>query len=963
MEKTREFSRRNPTDSVGRLRKGVLPHTLAGGRHAVSRVAERRFALEDVVGRREELELIRAHLHAQDGPSALVLEGVGGIGKTTLWRAGVELARECNYRVLECRSSAAEATFSFAGLRDLLATVGPAVLPELPSPQRRALEVALALASSEDKPIGEGVVGAALLSSMQVLSTQVPLLVAIDDIQWLDAPTASVLKFAVRRLAGSRVKLLSTARRDAGRRPPRLKALPDEARHVEVGPLSLGAFHRIVVARLGESLSRPVLRRIHDASGGNPFYGLEISCFVVEDGGTLAPGEPLPIPETLDELVRVRLRRLPAPVREILDVVALLAEPTPAAVAAAVADPESVAVHIDNAVAKGVLEFDADRVRFAHPLLAAGVVSALRPPRRRQLHARLARIVDDPEQRAQHLAAGSEGPDGEVATSLEEAARDAAIRGAPAVAAELAELAAERTPAGDYEARWRRANEAGLRYATSGDLHRARQLLEPLVEEIRPGPLRAEALLNLADFRWDDPVASVELARRALCEVGDNDACCARIHMLLSARAMEAGSGPALAHIRSAHDAARRSGDEQLSLVALANRVQVEVFVGEVTPGLLEQALADVRARRTQDAQIPHFESSQFVLGLALLGLARFRESTHLFERARADAVEQGVPFAAACAYQLLAEVECRLGNFVVASRHAEECEEHYEQLGMDRQPDALFTTALVHAHLGHVDEARAAAERGVALAAEAGQGLWSIANRYVLGFLKLSLGDARAAVTYLQPPSDVASLWRIPINHDFLIASVEAMASAGDHRGAADLLAALEERARRGDSPWERATRARSRGVLRSAQGDREGALVAFEEALREDLETPLDRARTLLALGMVQRRANQKRAARSSLQAAVGELDALGANLWAKQARAELGRIGGRAPTGDALTPTERRVAELVAAGLANKEVATTLVVTVKAVEANLTHIYSKLGVRSRAELIHLITRQAGR
>jgi DNA-binding NarL/FixJ family response regulator len=144
-----------------------------------------------------------------------------------------------------------------------------------------------------------------------------------------------------------------------------------------------------------------------------------------------------------------------------------------------------------------------------------------------------------------------------------------------------------------------------------------------------------------------------------------------------------------------------------------------------------------------------------------------------------------------------------------------------------------------------------------------------------------------------------------------------------------------------------------RGRGLVLAARGDHEAALAALEQA--QDA-LPFERARTLLALGAEQRRARQRRAARASLQAALATFDALGASLWSAKARAELGRIGGRAPSSGELTPAERRVAELVAAGHTNREVAETLVLSVHTVEAALTQAYRKLGVRSRTELARL-------
>ncbi len=150
------------------------------------------------------------------------------------------------------------------------------------------------------------------------------------------------------------------------------------------------------------------------------------------------------------------------------------------------------------------------------------------------------------------------------------------------------------------------------------------------------------------------------------------------------------------------------------------------------------------------------------------------------------------------------------------------------------------------------------------------------------------------------------------------------------------------------------RATAARCRALLAAARADLDSALAHAEAALElhRDLPVPFERARTLIVLGSIQRRLKQKAAARGSLEEALTILDGIGARLWAERARAELARISGRAPTGG-LTPTEERVADLVAEGLSNKQVAAELFVSVRTVEANLTRVYAKLGIRSRTEL----------
>src|SRR5207247_262252 len=214
-------------------------------------------------------------------------------------------------------------------------------------------------------------------------------------------------------------------------------------------------------------------------------------------GRATAPARARPRAESAPRRCRPALVWGPSPARSLAPPAPLAAR-TPAALTAAASEPEREAGALDPAFAAGWIELESQRIRLTHPLLAAAVVSGIRPQRRQQLHARLAQIVSDPEERARHLALATEGAEAEIAESLEQAAERAARRGAPAVAAELAELASQRTPTTDHDARWRRLIEAGLRYATAGDLARARALLEPLTNEIPPGPRRAEVLLNLA---------------------------------------------------------------------------------------------------------------------------------------------------------------------------------------------------------------------------------------------------------------------------------------------------------------------------------------------------------------------------------------------------------------------------------------------------------------------------------
>jgi DNA-binding CsgD family transcriptional regulator len=189
----------------------------------------------------------------------------------------------------------------------------------------------------------------------------------------------------------------------------------------------------------------------------------------------------------------------------------------------------------------------------------------------------------------------------------------------------------------------------------------------------------------------------------------------------------------------------------------------------------------------------------------------------------------------------------------------------------------------------------------------------------------------------------------------DFL----EALIAVGELDEAEEVIASWQERADTLDRAWALAILARCRALLLAARGDIEGAFASFERALTEHARStdPFHHARTLLALGRTQRRAKRRGAARTTLDEALSVFERLGAPLWAEQTRAELARIGGRAPSRGELTEAERRIATLVAEGSTNREVAAALFLTVHSVETALTRVYRKLGVRSRAELAHLL------
>ena len=285
----------------------------------------------EIVGRQRELADVEAFLEqASRQARTLVIAGEAGIGKTRVWREGVERAHGWEFRVLRSRPGGADVRLAFAGLADLLRDVRDETLDALPAPQRRALAVALMLETGTGAP-DELAVAAAFLSIMRELARSTPVLLAVDDVQWLDASTANVLEFALRRLEPERVGVFMTLRLERERAAwPALLGAPDEVRRqvIELQPLSVAGVFEMVCARLGVRLSRSVLLRVHETSAGNPFYALQIARALNDAGAAPAPGAPLPVPPTLRELVMDRLGALSEPARATLLVASALTSPS-----------------------------------------------------------------------------------------------------------------------------------------------------------------------------------------------------------------------------------------------------------------------------------------------------------------------------------------------------------------------------------------------------------------------------------------------------------------------------------------------------------------------------------------------------------------------------------------------------------------------------------------------------------
>jgi DNA-binding CsgD family transcriptional regulator len=785
-------------------------------------------------------------------------------------------------------------------------------------------------------------------------------MVAIDDLQWIDAASAATLRFAFRRLREERIVVVATRRLEP-RRTAQLeleRMLGDErVTRMSVGPLTLGGLHELLRSRIGLAVSRPTLIRLHETTGGNPFYALEIGHELVERGVEPAPDEPLPVPGGIRELVQERLERLEPTTRDVLLAAAALGRPTRPLLARFV-DPVEEA--LDEGVAAGVIEVSGERVRFTHPLLASVHYEHAPLAQRRRLHFKLSEIADTLEERARHLALASNDPDEEVASQLDRAARDAAHRGAHDAAAELCDLAARLSPA---------QADRGKRVLSGAEYHRragnltvaADRANDALGLACEPAArTRALAVLGTVAGDTEGTDAAAALYRRALRERGAPRELRADLHQKLGWISLLTADGRrAEQHARAM---LRLSSGVQPAVEAEAAATLSLAIAARGRPvryDLLRRALgADTGG--SSERPWAWAETSPAVFeGLVLLWGGELEQARQPLERIYRIALESADAWLEMHALAYLSSLETMLGRPSAGLALARRYLELASGADQDAQrAGALWPRAIAASWLGRAQEARDAAREGLALAQRTGHRLYVIGNLTALGAVELAAGDPTAAAGYSVQAWDLAHAGGLesPARFPVLPDAVEALVAVGDRPRAAELAREQRRIAMALGRPWVIALAARCEACVAAADGDEDRAISCFEQAEREHTkqDRPLDRARTLLAYGSVLRRQRRKRAAREALEQAFTIFQAAQAGLWAERTRAELGRIGGRraAPSG-ALSSTESEIARLVTSGRTNNEVADALHLSARTVEWNLSKLYRKLGVRSRTEL----------
>jgi DNA-binding CsgD family transcriptional regulator len=900
--------------------------------------------VSEIIGREEELALLHEFIGDADGePAALVLEGEAGIGKSTLWLAGVEYARARGSCVLMSRPSEAERGLAHVGLSDLFDGVLDDVLPELSAPRRRALEVALLMEEASGDRVDPRALALAVRGVLQILSEAEPVLVAVDDVQWLDPSSASALSFALRRLTSNHVLLLFARRLADGAEPSEVERALAAGRvqRIPVGLLSVGALHRFLRDRLGRPFARQTLLRIHERSGGNPFFALELARALDAD---FDAAHPLPVPETLEGLVRGRIAVLPARTREALGLASALGTAPESLLMSAGIGADALA----PAVRAHVIECENGVVRFTHPLLSSVLYGDLREERW-GIHGRIAEIVDDPLVRAHHLALSQDVPDVAIAAVLDDAARLAADRGASADAAQLLEQALRLTPLESRDERHRRELAAARAQHAAGEWTRARTIARELLAEAEIGPLRAEALVLLAEFEIDD--LAVPLLEEAVREAPARPALQLLIRIRLAwATRFRNGFAAALEDARAALLLADEVDDAALQVEVLSELAVLVSLVGDAETSSYVDRAHDL-ATAVGDARLVR---EAILLRAELLSrYGNLDAARTLLGPLHDEWCERDELFGSEVLWDL-SWVELWDGHWELAAEYATRACDISLQYAVEKIQDYM-PLVWIAVYRGQFELARRHCERALELSQQQ-LGFPGCHFLAVLGLITSWSGDASGAADLLgQADRQAATLgWGEPTARPWTAEYAEALLELGRIDDAVQLIETWEADAQRLGRDRVLAEVTRCRGLLASAEGNVAVATSMLLQAVAQHDEAGdlFGRARALLALGVAGRRARQKRAARESIEAALAGFEQLGAASWVEKAHDELGRIGGRTRE-DGLTAAERRVATLVAEGRTNREVAAALFLGERTVASHLTHIYAKLGVRSRTEL----------
>ncbi len=887
---------------------------------------------------RREIELALAQARAGRS-STLALVGEPGIGKSALLEFAA--ARAQGMHVLRAAGVESEADIPFASLLELLR---PALgrIGHIPAPQRAALEVALAIRHG---PAPERfAVGAATLSLLAACAEPAPMLVLLDDVQWLDRSSAHALRFALRRLLAEPIAVLIGARAgepslldEAGLPVHGLTGLPE----VDAAPLT--------------GLPAALAARLHAATGGNPLAMLELARGDLSELALAPEHAPLLVPAQIAGAFRRRYESLGDPARRALTLAASSDTGEMAVLERAGAEFGVELGALEEAERAGLIRIASGQVLFRHPLARSAVYASATPAQRRAAHRALAHALPDHDldRRAWHLASAAVGADAAASDALEQAGARARARSADAAAAVAFERAARLAP--DSRRRERLLCEAAHAAWLAGAPEQANALVAEargLTEE--PDELLAlDRLSGLIAARHGPGMRGYEILTGAADAAEPEDA----VEMLAEAVSACFLAGRPVEALEAARRANARlpagAGVRARFLAATALGVS-QILGGEAAAGA-----ASLRAAVALAEREPALADDPQLLSWLTLGPMFLREAgagRGLLERSLARARERAAIGVLPFVLVLLARDHATAERWAVAESEYREAIELARESGQGSQlAMALAGLAWLLARRDRVEECRAAADEALALAAAVGVGLIEVWATAALGELELAAGAPEAAAAQLERQVELLDLRGIT-DPDLWPAPelVEAYARLGRTGDAAAVAADYLPRAAAKRQPWALARALRAQGMVEDSFEP------VFEEALSLHARTPdvFETARTHLAYGERLRRARERVHAREQLRAALTLFERLGAEPWARRTRGELGASGEslrrRDPTqADQLTPQELQIALLLASGRTTREAAAALFLSPKTIEYHLRHVYLKLGLNSRDAL----------
>ncbi|WP_203904622.1 helix-turn-helix transcriptional regulator [Virgisporangium aliadipatigenens] len=903
-------------------------------------------------GRADQLKLIAALLTgaAQGSGGALVIQGDAGAGKTTL--LGADVPDTPTFRTLHASGNEDESALPHAALHALLRPVLDR-RAELPPEPAAALDGICG--GARPAPLTLCLATLALLTHV---AAEQPVLCRVDDLQWLDPESLQVLAFVARRLGGERVAMLFGVDEDEG---APAAGIPGVAT-VRLPEITPDAGHAILADLLPEGLPGDVAGALVKLAAGNPgaLADLARSLTPEQRRGDTPPPPTLPGDSPLRARYRARLARLGPDTRRLL----LLAAADPdldvreliAAADAADTDISS----LEPAEAAGLIRADGAALAFRQPLLRSVTYFEATVAQRRDAHRLLARTLDrrvHPLRRDLHLAAAASGPDPALAAALERAAH----RAGPAHAA--ASLALERAAELSADPPAAAADLVDAAHAAwlAGEPHRARLLLRRIRRGAATDLLlaRAELLAGEIELRagvaanahqmlmsaarklgTDDPVRAVDaliLAGEALTQAGNH----AEYPRVARLAAELRGPDPAPAQeLRFAYIAgadAMFRGDQAGARGPLTRVVTRAPFLDDA-PVLMRAAMAAILLG---DPAKAHQLAAQAVV----------------VARAAGDAVT--VPHA----LEFTAFADVALGRSEAAVEAAAEGLHLARATGQENlAANHLSTLALLAAMAADRETCLARVRDARARAIVAGLGQPQAFCDWALAVLDLSEGRAAAAMTRLQGLMWTTTGHGSPvIQVPATLHLVEAAARCGEQEIARDALNLFTGWAQTtGNATWL-ALAARSRALLATGEGEAE---KYFREALKQHLtsESPLFRAHTELLFGQELRRRRRPGVAREHLRSALETFRQLEAKPYIDQAAAELRAAGEhieprQVAVAGSLTPQQVQIAQLVADGATNREVAAQMFLSTRTVDHHLRNIFARLGVRSRTELARLM------